>query len=119
MVACVASQSARLDDVFRALGDPTRRAVVHRLGKGESSVSELAAPFAMALPSFLQHLRVLEKSGLVRSVKVGRVRTYRLQRAPLEAAEKWMNEQRELWSSRLDRFDEYVMSLKKEKETPR
>ena len=87
----------RLDRVFHALGDPTRRAVVSRLSTGRAAVSELARPFDMALPSFMQHLGVLEDCGLVRSRKVGRVRTYRLEQQPLKAAEHWMTEQRALW----------------------
>jgi DNA-binding transcriptional ArsR family regulator len=100
-----------VDDVFRALADPTRRAVVERLGRSPASVSELAQPFDMALPSFLQHLRVLEESGLVRSRKTGRVRVYRLAPARLKAAEDWLAKQRTLWERRLDQFDEYVTQL--------
>src|SRR5262245_4423095 len=102
------NQSIELDRVFRALGDPTRRAVLHRLTGGVAPVSELAAPFDMALPSFLQHLDVLEECGLVRSRKSGRIRTYELSPAPLEAAEGWMGEQRALWERRLDRLDSYL-----------
>ena len=113
MVRSVANQQApvALDVVFRALGDPTRRAVLERLCAGESSVSELAAPFAMALPSFLQHLTALEGAGLVRSSKEGRVRTYRITPAPLKAAERWMVEKRALWERRLDGLDAYVRQL--------
>src|SRR5215467_5756459 len=97
MVRHMPNQQMRLDRVFRALGDPTRRAVLGRLGVGPAPVSELARPFDMALPSFTQHLDVLERCGLVRSQKVGRVRTYRLVPQPLEAAERWMAQQRALW----------------------
>ena len=90
---------------------------MHRLGEGGAAVTELARPFPMALPSFLQHLRVLEECGLVRSKKVGRVRTYSLERGPLDAAERWMVEQRAQWESRLDRFDEYVLALAKERQS--
>ncbi|HVK76142.1 MAG TPA: metalloregulator ArsR/SmtB family transcription factor [Kofleriaceae bacterium] len=100
-----------LDRVFRALADPTRRAVVERLSGGGAPVSELAAPFEMALPSFLQHLKVLEGCGLVRSRKSGRVRTYELSPAPLKAAEGWMSEQRALWERRLDQLDRYLEDL--------
>ena len=86
---------APLDDVFKALADPTRLAVVERLGAGPASTSELASPFAMALPSFTQHLDVLERSGLVASTKQGRIRTYRLTPAPLERAGAWLADQRE------------------------
>ena len=107
------SHQARLDLVFRALADPTRRAVLHRLAAGAAAVSALAAPFDMALPSFLQHLDVLETSGLVRSEKTGRVRTYRISPGPLRAAESWMSRQRDLWERRLDQFDRYVLELEK------
>ncbi len=97
-----------LDGVFRALGDPTRRAVVERLGRGPAAVRVLAAPFKMALPSFLQHLRVLEDCGLVSSRKKGRVRTYRIAPRPLKAAEHWLDRQRSLWERRLDQLDAYL-----------
>jgi DNA-binding transcriptional ArsR family regulator len=106
------NQAVRLDRVFRALADPTRRAVVERLSRGAAPVSELARPFDMALPSFLQHLKVLDGCGLVRSTKVGRVRTYELAPAPLRAAEAWMAGQRALWSRRLDQLDRYLEGLK-------
>lgn len=105
-------QVATLDRLFQALADPTRRAVVERLGRGPVATSELARPFAMALPSFLQHLDVLERAGLVSSTKEGRVRTYRLTPRPLEVVEDWMTTQRRLWEGRLDRFDEYVRTLR-------
>jgi DNA-binding transcriptional ArsR family regulator len=104
-------QSAQLDRVFQALADPTRRAVLQRLGRGAAPVSELARPFDMALPSFLQHLKVLEGTGLVRSHKSGRVRTYRISPEPLRAAEGWMAEQRALWERRLDSLDRYLEEL--------
>jgi DNA-binding transcriptional ArsR family regulator len=104
-------QVADVDRVFHALADPTRRAVVERLGLGPAATSELARPFTMALPSFIQHLDVLEGVGLVDSTKQGRVRTYRLTPEPLEAAEDWMASQRRLWERRLDQFDDYVRSL--------
>lgn len=105
-------QAVVLDRLFQALADPTRRAVVERLGRGPAGTSELARPFAMALPSFLQHLEVLERAGLVTSAKQGRVRTFRLTPQPLEVAEDWMTAQRRLWERRLDQFDEYVATLK-------
>jgi len=108
----VTNHSPQLDRVFHALADPTRRAVLERLSVGTAAVSELAAPFDMALPSFLQHLKVLETSGLVRSWKEGRVRTYQLSPEPLRAAEGWMARQRELWERRLDRLDRYLEELK-------
>lgn len=103
---------ADLDRLFQALADPTRRAVVERLGHGPAPTSELARPFDMALPSFLQHLSVLEKVGLITSDKQGRVRTYRLTPRPLQVAESWMSTQRQLWERRLNQFDEYVRTLK-------
>jgi DNA-binding transcriptional ArsR family regulator len=107
----VANQQAQLDRVFHALADPTRRAVLRRLSRGTASVSELAEPFEMALPSFLQHLKVLEGSELVRSRKDGRVRTYRLAPEPLRVAEGWMAAQRTLWERRLDQLDEFLEGL--------
>jgi DNA-binding transcriptional ArsR family regulator len=110
------NQCVRLDRVFRALADPTRRAVLQRLSSGTAPVSELAEPFDMALPSFLQHLEVLEGCGLVRSRKAGRVRTYQLSPQPLRAAEGWIAEQRALWECRLDQLDRY---LEEQEPTPR
>lgn len=103
-----------IDVVFRALSDPTRRRVVERLNRSPASVSELAEPFAMALPSFVEHLKVLETSGLVRSSKAGRVRTYELAPERLRLAEDWLAEQSDLWKRRLDQLDAYVMSMKEE-----
>jgi DNA-binding transcriptional ArsR family regulator len=105
------NKAMQLDRVFRALGDPTRRAVLGRLSRGPAPVSELARPFEMALPSFTQHLAVLEDCGLVRSRKSGRVRTVQLVPQPLEAAEHWMVEQRALWERRLDQLDNYLKDL--------
>ncbi len=101
-----------LDDVFHALADPTRRAVVERLSRGPAAVSDLAQPFDMAMPSFLQHLRVLEKAGLVRSRKTGRVRTCTLAPRSLKRAEGWMVAQRTLWDRRLDQLDDLLTRLK-------
>ena len=103
-----------VDGIFRALADPTRRRVVERLNRSPASVSELARPFEMALPSFVEHLRVLESSGLVRSRKTGRVRTYQLAPESLKLAEDWLASQRNLWERRLDQFDAYVMDLKEQ-----
>ncbi|NOU31958.1 MAG: helix-turn-helix transcriptional regulator [Polyangiaceae bacterium] len=111
------SQSPNLDRVFQALADPTRRAVLARLSRGPSAVSELAAPFEMALPSFLQHLGVLESCGLVRSKKEGRVRTYKLTPRPLDAAEGWLAGQRAVWDRRLNQLDAYLVELATEHET--
>ncbi|MBM3583773.1 MAG: helix-turn-helix transcriptional regulator [Alphaproteobacteria bacterium] len=102
------NKKAPLDLVFHALGDPTRRAVVSRLCRGPAAVSELARPFAMALPSFVQHLGILEDCGLVRSRKKGRVRTYWIVPKPMKSAERWMAERRALWTARLDQLDAYL-----------
>jgi DNA-binding transcriptional ArsR family regulator len=101
-----------IDSVFRALADPTRRRVMERLSRSPASVSELAEPFDMALPSFVQHLKLLEESGLVRSEKVGRVRTYQIAPKRLKLAENWLVRQRALWERRLDQLDQYVTILK-------
>jgi len=114
MVRHMPNQQPQLDRVFRALGDPTRRAVLSRLSAGSAAVSELARAFDMALPSFTQHLDVLERCGLVRSRKVGRVRTYRLVPRPLKVAERWMAQQRALWERRLDQLDTYLLQLKED-----
>jgi DNA-binding transcriptional ArsR family regulator len=103
-----------VDGIFRALSDPTRRHVLERLSRSPASVSELAAPYRMALPSFLEHLRVLEGCGLVRSRKVGRVRTYRLASERLKLAEDWLGRQRTMWERRLDRLDEYLLTMKED-----
>ena len=100
--------AANLDLTFQALADPTRRAMVERLGRGPASVSDLAAPFAMSLPAIVQHLAVLEASGLVRSEKVGRVRTCRMEPAALSLAEQWINERRADWEHRLDRLGAHL-----------
>ena len=97
-----------LDGVFRALADPGRRAMVERLVKGPASVSELAGPLDMSLPAVMQHLAVLEDSGLVASEKTGRVRTCRLETAVLRTAEEWIADRRTTWERRLDRLDEYL-----------
>jgi DNA-binding transcriptional ArsR family regulator len=104
-----------IDDVFRALADPTRRRVLERLSTGPASVSDLAEPFAMALPSFVQHLGVLEESGLVRSKKRGRVRIYRLEAKRMKLAEDWLARQRTHWERRLDQLDAYLLEMKERK----
>ena len=109
-------QSAAADDVFHALSNPTRRKVLERLSVGPATVSELAAPFDMQLPSFVQHLSVLEQSRLVRSKKRGRVRTYEIAPERFKVVEDWLTARRQLWEARLDRFDQYVKQLK-EKES--
>jgi DNA-binding transcriptional ArsR family regulator len=110
------SQAAQLNRVFQALVDPTRRAVVERLSRGPAATTELARPFRMALPSFLQHLGVLQTCGLVRSRKAGRVRTYELAPNTLKAAEGWLAAQRALWERRLDQLDSFLEDLKEQSE---
>ena len=108
------NQSTDLTRVFHALADPTRRAVLERLSRGPAAMTELARPFPMALPSFSQHLGVLEECGLVRSHKAGRVRTYQLTPQTLEAAQDWMAAQRLNWERRLDQLDDYLNDLKEQ-----
>ncbi|HVI71318.1 MAG TPA: metalloregulator ArsR/SmtB family transcription factor [Pyrinomonadaceae bacterium] len=107
------AQAAVVDDVFYALSNATRRKVLQQLSAGPATVSELAAPFDMRLPSFVQHLSVLEQSRLVKSKKRGRVRTYEIAPERLKVAEDWLVEQRRLWEARFDRFDQYVNQLKR------
>ena len=108
-------QSAVVDDVFYALSNATRRQVLEQLSVGPATVSELAAPFDMKLPSFVQHLSVLEESRLVKSKKRGRVRTYEIAPERFKVAEAWLEQQRAVWETRFDRFDEYVKHLQERK----
>ncbi len=96
--------AAKLDLTFQALADPTRRGMVERLSRGPASVSELARPYGMSLPAIVQHLAMLEGSGLVRSEKIGRVRTCRINPSALSSAERWFNQRRAQWEQRLDRL---------------
>ncbi|MDQ0468522.1 ArsR/SmtB family transcription factor [Labrys wisconsinensis] len=98
----------QLNDLFQALADPTRRAVLGRLGRGPASISELAKPFDMALPSFMKHIHVLEGSGWIRTRKQGRVRTCEIEKRAFAAADAWLSEQRALWEARFDRLDALV-----------
>ena len=107
--------AAPVEATFRALADPTRRRMVERLSAGPASMTELARPFPITLPSLSKHLRVLEHSGLVRSTKRGRVRTFRLVPGRLEAAEGWLARQRRLWERRLDQLDEHLQTLREDK----
>jgi DNA-binding transcriptional ArsR family regulator len=102
------NQSAALDQVFQALADPSRREIVERLSRGPASVSDLAQPLPMSLPAVVQHLHVLEASGLVRSEKVGRVRTCRIEPAALQPVERWISERQSVWERRLDRLGDYL-----------
>ena len=106
------NESTALDLAFQALADPARRAMVARLSRGPASVSELAKPLPMSLPAVLQHLQVLEASGLVRSEKKGRVRTCRIRPEALRSAETWIAEQRALWDARMDRLKAYLEEMK-------
>jgi DNA-binding transcriptional ArsR family regulator len=108
------NHSASLDRVFQALADPTRRVIVDRLTRGPASVSELAEPLDMSLPAVHQHLQVLEKSGLVRSEKAGRVRTCSIDHAVLREAEQWIARRRATWERRLDRLGEYLAEQEEE-----
>jgi DNA-binding transcriptional ArsR family regulator len=97
-----------LDQTFRALADPSRRSIVVRLSRGPASVSELAEPLAMSFPAAVQHIEVLQKSGLVRSEKVGRVRTCRLEPTPMRWVERWIAQHRTTWENRLDRLGDVL-----------
>ena len=108
------NSSQSLDRTFHALADPTRRSMIDRLTRGPASVSELAEPLAMSLPAVVQHLQVLESSGLVRSEKVGRVRTCHIEAQALDRAERWISERRALWERRLDRLGDYLAQQKDE-----
>jgi len=105
-------QTAATDEIFHALSNPTRRKVLERLSAGPATVSELAAPFDMQLPSFVQHLSLLEQSRLVKSKKRGRVRTYQIAPERFKVVEDWLTARRQSWEARLDRFDQYVKQLK-------
>lgn len=104
--------TVNIDLVLRAVADKTRRQVVERLSNGPASVSELAEPFSLAMPSFLQHLDVLEHSGLIQTKKVGRVRTCYLETEPLIAVEDWLSKQRKMWNARLNQLDDYLLKMK-------
>jgi DNA-binding transcriptional ArsR family regulator len=107
--------------MFVALSDPTRRRMNQRLGRGPASVGELARPFAMTLPSFMKHVRMLESSGLIRTAKSGRVRTCTLDRARLAVIDEWLAEQRAIWEGRTDRLEQFVtdgLSVTDQEEKP-
>jgi DNA-binding transcriptional ArsR family regulator len=101
-----------VDDVFRALGDPTRRAIIERLSRSAASVSELAAPFDMSLPAIHQHIEILRDAGLVQTVKLGRIRTCRLDTRVLRRTEEWLSQRRMLWERRLDALAEHFLRAK-------
>jgi DNA-binding transcriptional ArsR family regulator len=108
MLKQMLNQSSSLDLMFHALSDPTRRMMVEQLSRRPASVSELARPFEISLPAVVQHLHVLEAAGLVRSEKLGRVRTCHIQPAALRTAERWISERRTTWERRLDRLGDYL-----------
>lgn len=112
----MAKHDSRLDRLFTALGDPTRRAILTRLARGDASVSELAEPHGMALPSFLKHLQKLEEAGLIRSSKEGRIRSCALAPEAFAPIQDWLAEQRVLWEARLDRLDDYIANLMRRKD---
>jgi DNA-binding transcriptional ArsR family regulator len=103
--------------MYAALADPSRRSMIERLSRGPATVKELAAPLTMSLPAVMQHLQVLQASGLVRSEKVGRVRTCRIEPVALQAAEQWIADRRAGWQRRLDRLDEYLSSSSDEEKS--
>lgn len=109
------NQESSLDAMFQALADPTRRRMVERLSRGSASVSELAQPFDMSLPAIVQHLKVLEESGLVQTEKVGRVRTCTIDTGALSMVEKWINDRRVGWERRLDRLGAFLDALPPDK----
>lgn len=110
--------SEQLTGIFQALADPTRRAVLGRLGKGPASITDLAKPFDMALPSFMKHIHFLEESGLIRTRKEGRVRTCVIERKPFAMVEGWLSAQRTIWEDRADRLEQFVVSAQ-EKRKPK
>ena len=106
--------TGQLNGIFQAVADPTRRAVLGRLSSGPTSVSDLAKPFDMALPSFMQHIRVLEESGWIRTRKVGRVRICAIEEESFATVERWLSEQRALWDGRTDRLQQFVETMRVE-----
>lgn len=117
IVSLMTNQFQRLDLAFGALSDPTRRAVIMRLSIKPASVSELAEPFAMAMPTILQHIRVLEASGLIETEKIGRVRMCKLHSEAMHETEQWLAMQRAIWERRLDRMEAYVSNLQSMEKT--
>lgn len=107
-------QSPQIDRMFHALADPNRRRMVERVSQGPVSVSELAKPFEMSLPAVVQHLKVLEESGVVRTEKVGRVRTCRMEPQALSLVEKWVEARRTMWERRLDRLGDFLAQFPEE-----
>ncbi|WP_339765326.1 metalloregulator ArsR/SmtB family transcription factor [uncultured Hoeflea sp.] len=113
----MAKHDVDLSNLFHALADPTRRAVLSRLAEGPAPVSELADPTGLRLPTVMRHLAVLEEAGLIVSSKDGRVRTCAIVPEALVPMRTWLDEQRAIWESRLDRLEDYVKTVMKERET--
>jgi DNA-binding transcriptional ArsR family regulator len=107
----------QLSGIFQALADPTRRAILGRLGEGPASISDLAKPFDMALPSFMKHIHLLEDSGLIQTRKEGRVRTCAIKRKQFAVVEAWLSAQRAIWEGRTDRLEQFVTSIRKKEKT--
>jgi DNA-binding transcriptional ArsR family regulator len=106
-----------LNGIFQALADPTRRAVLAQLGRGPASISDLAKPFDMALPSFMKHIHFLEGSGLITTQKAGRVRTCAIEQTSFQAVESWLSAQRALWEGRADRLEQFVTKIQKKEKS--
>ncbi|MGK2932938.1 MAG: ArsR/SmtB family transcription factor [Solirubrobacterales bacterium] len=109
----MAQYAEQLNVTFQALADPTRRTVLARLGEGPATVSDLFEPFDMALPSFMKHIRLLEKSGWIRTRKKGRVRTCAIEKQRFEEVEVWISAQKEIWDGRTDRLEQFVTDKEK------
>src|SRR5262245_22427945 len=107
----------RLDATFAALADPTRRAILARLARGEASVTDLASPFKMSLPAVSKHLKVLERAGLIARVRKAQWRPCRLRAGPLREAAGWVEPYRRFWEQSLDRLDQYLRDLQKKEKT--
>lgn len=112
ILKCMLNHHAQLDPVFHALSDPMRRRIVDALARGPASVSDLAAPLGISLPGVMQHLKVLETAGIVKTEKVGRTRTCTLDAAPLGQAETWIAERRRFWEGSLDRLEAFLAAGK-------
>ena len=106
--------NSQQDQLFQALADPTRRGVLEHLSHGVATVGQLSAAFKMTLPSFMQHLQILEQSGLVKSNKTGRIRTYELEPQGIQQVENWLVQQRRIWTQRLDQLDQYLLEQKEQ-----
>ena len=109
--------SDQLSNIFQALADPTRRAVLGQLGRGAASVGDLVKPFDMALPSFMKHIHSLEECGLIRTQKVGRVRICSIEKKAFMAVESWLAAQRTLWEERTDRLEQFVLASQQQETT--